>query len=170
MSRRLTEEPLDPAAALAAVAGIGYTACVFAGTVRRTNRGREVVSLTYEAHGPMARRVLAELEEEAEAAEGVDGCRVRHRLGTLGVGEVSVVVAVAASSHEAAVDAARRTMDELKERLPVWKKERYADGEARHLEGRPLEDGSRDSGSGDADGGHAETDGSRHEAPEGGSP
>lgn len=146
MSGRIAERALDPAAALDEVAGDGAAACVFAGTVRRSNRGREVVALSYEAHGPLAERVLRELEEEAEAEDGVRSCRVVHRVGTLEVGDVSVVVAVAADSHDAAVDAAQRTMDELKERVPMWKEERYADGTSRHLDGHPLRSGPGEAG------------------------
>lgn len=138
MTGRISEAPLDPAAALEEVAGDGAATCVFAGTVRATNRGRQVAALSYEAHGPLGERVLRELEEEAEARDGVRRCRVVHRIGTLGVGDVSVVVAVAADSHGAAVETARGTMDELKERVPMWKEERYADGSSRHLDGSPL--------------------------------
>lgn len=146
MSDRIAETVLDPAAALDEVAGDGGAACVFAGTVRRSNRGREVVALSYEAHRPLAGRVLRELETEAEARDGVRSCRVVHRVGTLEVGEVSVVVAVAADGHDAAVDAARRTMDELKERVPMWKEERYADGTTHHLDGNPLRSGPGNAG------------------------
>lgn len=147
MTPRLSEAPLDPADALDAAAGAGGDAvCVFAGTVRAENRGRAVTSLTYEAHGPLGERVLGELEEEAEAADGVRRCRITHRVGTLEVGEVSVVVAVAADDADAAVEAAERAMDELKERLPVWKEERYADGETRWLDGSPLRPDADDPG------------------------
>lgn len=141
MSPRVSEAPLDPADALATVAGAGEAACVFAGTVREENRGRPVASLVYEAHGPLAERVLGELEEEAGARAGVRRCRIAHRVGELEVGEVSVVVAVAADDADAAGEAAERAMDELKERLPVWKEERYADGESRWLDGSPLRTG-----------------------------
>jgi molybdopterin synthase catalytic subunit len=160
MSARISETALDPAAALDEVAGDGGAACVFAGTVRRSNRGREVVALSYESHRSLAERVLRELEEEAEARDGVRSCRVVHRVGTLEVGEVSVVVAVAADDHDVAVDAAERTMDELKERVPMWKEERYADGTSRHLDGHPLRSGSPAPGGGEpgADGSHADGD------------
>jgi len=138
---RIADEPLVVPNMLERVAGEGAASCVFAGTVRGANRGRDVVSLTYEAHRPLGERVLRELEEETEATDGVLGCRIRHRVGTLEVGEVSVVVAVAARRHEDALDAARHAMDELKERLPMWKEERYADGESRYLDGSPLRSG-----------------------------
>lgn len=145
---RISEEPLDPAVALEEAGGAGRATCVFAGTVRAVNRGREVVSLSYEAHRPLGERVLRELEEEAGERDGVRRCRIVHRVGDLEVGEISVVVAVAADDHAAATEAARRTMDELKERLPMWKEERYADGTSRHLDGSPLRSGP-DGGSSD---------------------
>lgn len=155
MAPRISEAPLDPADALDAVAGDGAAACVFAGTVREENRGRTVDTLAYEAHGPLAERVLGELEEEAESEAGVRRCRIAHRVGALEVGEVSVVVAVAADDPDAAAGAAERAMDELKERLPVWKEERYADGETRWLDGSPLR-GSPDPGADGAAGAAAD--------------
>lgn len=148
MSPRVSEAPLDPAGALDAVSGAGEAACVFAGTVREENRGRAVASLAYDAHGPLAERVLGELEEEAGARPGVRRCRIAHRVGTLEVGEVSVVVAVAADDADAAAEAAERAMDELKERLPVWKEERYANGESRWLDGSPLRGGDGETNGG----------------------
>lgn len=172
MTDRLREGPLDPARALEAVLEAGPATCVFAGTVREENRGRAVVSLTYEAHRPLAERVLRELEEEAAAGETIRLCRVLHRVGTLEVGEVSVIVAVAADDEETAAEAAGRTMDELKRRLPVWKEERYDDGERRYLDGEPLRPDPGSEGPGDADGptGSSGPEGSPEpEAPEGGS-
>lgn len=155
MAARISERPLDPAALLEEVSGEGDAACVFAGTVRRTNRGKEVVSLTYEAHRPLGERVLGELEAEAEARAGVRRCRIVHRVGTLGVGDVSVVVAVAARTPDVAADAARVAMDELKERVPMWKEERYADGGSHFLDGSPLRSGGTGAAGpdGDRDGG-----------------
>lgn len=163
MGGRIVEEPLDPAAALEAVAGGDDATCVFAGTVRRSNRGKEVASLRYEAHGALGERVLGELEEEAERNADVRRCRIAHRVGRLEVGDVSVVVAVAARTPEAAARAAERAMDRLKERLPVWKEEAYADGTSAFLDGHSLrsEGPGSDAGSddgredGDASGGEA---------------
>lgn len=155
MAGRLADAPLDPAEVLRSVEGEGGATCLFAGTVRRSNRGREVASLTYEAHRPLAERVLGELEDEAEAEPGVRRCRIVHRLGTLAVGDVSVVVAAAARSPDAAAEAARRTMEELKVRLPIWKEESYTDGSSRFLEGSPLRPGGDDDGGTEGGGGGA---------------
>lgn len=156
MTDRISERPLDLSGALAEVSVEGGPTCVFAGTVRRSNRGKQVVSLTYEAHRPLGERVLRALEEEAESEASVLRCRIVHRAGTLRVGDISVLVAVAARTPEAAVEAARRTMDELKERLPMWKEERYADGETHYLDGSPLRSGPAGGESpGAAEGGRA---------------
>lgn len=138
MADRLVASPLDPAALREEIAGGSEAVCVFAGTVRRSNRGREVASLRYEAHGPVGERVLRELEEQAEREAGVRRCRVVHRVGELAVGEVSVLVAVAAGTPDGAAATAERTMDRLKERLPVWKEEAYADGTSSFLDGHSL--------------------------------
>jgi molybdopterin synthase catalytic subunit len=104
--------------------------CVFTGTTRDTNRGRAVTRLEYEAFagmtGPEMERIFARcLEEHPEA-----GLRMlcQHRVGVVGVGEPSVVIAVASPHRDAAFRAARFLIDELKASLPIWKKEHYEDG------------------------------------------
>jgi MoaE-MoaD fusion protein len=133
----LSSEPIDASACQRRVA---HPACgaitLFTGTTRDLNRGQRVVRLDYEAFdamtGPeMARifeRCLAALRSEAASPE----VRVRmlcvHRVGTVTVGEPSVVIAVASPHREAAFRACRFLIDELKQTLPIWKKEIYADG------------------------------------------
>ena len=104
--------------------------CVFTGTTRDTNRGRTVTRLEYEAFagmtGPEMERIFARcLEQHPDA-----GLRMlcQHRVGVVGVGEPSVVIAVASPHRDAAFRAARFLIDELKASLPVWKKEHYEDG------------------------------------------
>ncbi|MEM9381713.1 MAG: molybdenum cofactor biosynthesis protein MoaE [Planctomycetota bacterium] len=136
----LSAEPLDPAALQARVA---HPSCggivVFTGTTRETNRGQDVSRLDYEAFeemsGPEMRRIFEDCLREhgpgSAATSGVDR-RLRmvcaHRVGTVDVGEPSVVIAVASPHRDAAFQAARFLIDTLKERLPVWKKEVYRDG------------------------------------------
>ncbi|MEO0662949.1 MAG: molybdenum cofactor biosynthesis protein MoaE, partial [Planctomycetota bacterium] len=109
-----------------------------AGRARDTNRGEDVVRLDYEAFhemsGPQMRRIFARCLDQhgpGAVADGVDR-RLRmvcvHRTGTVGVGEPSVVIAVASPHRAAAFDAARFLIDTLKEELPVWKKEIYLGG------------------------------------------
>ncbi|MEX1026274.1 MAG: molybdenum cofactor biosynthesis protein MoaE [Planctomycetota bacterium] len=136
----LVATPLDPGAALERVGHDGCGANVlFTGTTRDTNRGEAVVELDYEAFAEMAgvemQRIFAECVTgfgppalAAEPARRVLRMLVQHRSGVVGVGEPSVVVAVASPHRDAAFLAARFLIDELKARVPLWKKEIYAAG------------------------------------------
>lgn len=137
--KRLTNQPLDINAALAATAGPGFGALVvFTGTVREENGGKRVRQLTYSAYEPLAEKRLAEIEAQAEAEHPGVRCLVRHRLGTLAVGDASVLV-VARSAHRAeAFAAARWAIEAIKHEVPVFKHERYADGTEAYLEGCSL--------------------------------
>jgi molybdopterin synthase catalytic subunit len=125
----LSEGPIDAAAVEAEVRGPDAGAVVvFSGTVRDESRGRRVVRLFYEAYGPMAEKRLAEIAEEARAKHGALRVAVRHRIGEVRVGEVSVVVAAAAAHRPQAFDACRAAIEALKATAPLWKKEHYEDG------------------------------------------
>lgn len=138
----LSAEPLEPAAVWERVAHSSCGAvCVFTGTTRERNRDQEVVRLDYEAYGSMARSEMGSIfgaclerfgppsaEAGREGGELALRMLVQHRTGTVGVGEASVVVAVASPHRDAAFLAARFLIDELKARVPLWKKEIYADG------------------------------------------
>jgi molybdopterin synthase catalytic subunit len=118
---------------------------VFLGTVRRTNDGRTVTGMRYDAYQEMAERVLSEIAAEAVARWSPSRLAVVHRTGELDIGDVSVAIAVSAPHRAEAFDAARFVIDELKARLPVWKQEHYASGEDRWLDGRvPPVTGVRD--------------------------
>lgn len=106
---------------------------LFVGTVRRTNRGREVIELAYEAYAAMAVEELARVGAEARERFGLERVDAVHRVGTLAPGEAAVAVAVSSGHREAAFDAARWTMSELKRRVPIWKRESYADGTSEWL-------------------------------------
>lgn len=130
----LSGEPLDPGAAQARVAHPACGAIVlFTGTTRESNRGQDVVRLDYEAFHAMAGPEMARIFAECRERFGGDAARrlrmlALHRTGTVGVGDPSVVIAVASPHRDAAFLAARFLIDTLKERLPVWKKEVYGDG------------------------------------------
>jgi molybdopterin synthase catalytic subunit len=127
----VTPETLEPAAVdqLVSASGIGGRV-LFCGAVREENRGRRVWGMRYEAYVPMAEKVLATICEEAAERFAISAAAVHHRVGELAVGEVAVVVAVGAAHREAAFDACRYIIDELKLRAPIWKREHYADGDA----------------------------------------
>jgi molybdopterin synthase catalytic subunit len=130
MSRAwLTESPIDGGAVAGAVQAAEHGATVlFVGTVRSENSGRLVSGIRYEAYPAMAERVLASIVGDAEARWPGSAVAAVHRLGDLGLGEASVAVAAAAPHRDAAFEAGRYVIEEIKKRLPVWKKERYADG------------------------------------------
>jgi molybdopterin synthase catalytic subunit len=139
MGRWICEEPLDLNELLRETEDPGSGALVvFVGTVRDENDGKPVEALTYEAHIPLAEKALEELECDVLSRFDVRRCRIRHRIGTLPPGEPSVVVVIRAAHRAEAFAAARYAIDELKERVPIWKEEHYASGESRYPEGVPL--------------------------------
>jgi molybdopterin synthase catalytic subunit len=129
MRTAVVARPLDATALLAEVAAAGHgAATLFVGTVRDTHRGRAVSGMDYEAYGPMAEAELARIASEAAARFGTTALVVEHRVGTLAVGEASVIIAVAHAHRAAALDAQRYVIEELKQRVPIWKREHYTDG------------------------------------------
>ena len=100
----------------------------FAGIVRNHDAGREVLHLDYSAH-PHAEQILFEvLAEVAAAAPGVHAIAASHRVGRLQIGDAALVAAVAAEHRAAAFETCARLVDAVKERLPVWKHQFFADG------------------------------------------
>ncbi len=102
----------------------------FEGVVREASRGRTVKALVYEAYGAMAQRQMEQLADQARGRWPISDLAIVHRLGHLAVGEVSVVIAVAAPHRGEAFDACEWLIDELKRSVPIWKKEIYTEGEA----------------------------------------
>lgn len=130
MRTALVDRPIDPTALLAEVADLGSGAStLFVGTVRRSNQGREVTGIDYSAYAPMAERELAAIVAEAAERFGSPQIVVEHRLGTLTLGEASIVIAVSHARRAAAMDAQRFLIEEIKRRVPIWKREHYVDGE-----------------------------------------
>ena len=127
---RLVEGAPDLAEVVAEVADERAGAiATFQGTVRRQSRDREVVALEYEAYGGMAEKVMAEIAEGVKERYDLCEVAVAHRVGRCEVGEVSVAIAVSAPHRQDALSACRDVIDELKERVPLWKKELYEGGE-----------------------------------------
>ena len=123
--------PLQPAAlqaSLADVAAGGYAS--FEGWVRNDNEGRAVKRLDYEAFEELALKEGERIVAEAVARFGVRGARCVHRLGELALGELAVWVGVASGHRAEAFAACRYVIDEVKQRVPIWKKEHYLDGDS----------------------------------------
>ncbi len=138
--------PLDPAALLARVgAREDGAALLFVGIVRDHADGRAVSGMRYDAYEAMSRPVLAAIAREAAERLGTDRLAVEHRIGVLEVGDASVAIAVSSPHREEAYEASRYIIEEIKKRLPVWKKERYADGDEAWVEGTvpPTDDARR---------------------------
>lgn len=116
---------------------------LFLGTVRDHADGRPVRGLRYEAYEAMAAEVLDEIAREAADATGVRRLHVVHRTGELDVGEVSVAIAVSSPHRDESYRASRLVIEEIKRRLPIWKREFYTDGEAGWVEGTDPRTGGR---------------------------
>jgi molybdopterin synthase catalytic subunit len=125
---RVSAEPLDVAAHEAAVGHRGAGAVVsFCGVVREVDAGRDVVELEYQAH-PTAQAVLEQIAAEIAADPQVLGLAVSHRTGTLAVGDNALVAAVSTAHRAEAFALCARLVEEVKHRLPVWKRQVFADG------------------------------------------
>jgi len=129
MYSAIIEAPIDVTAILRRVARAANGATVlFLGTVRDLNDDRGVLGIEYTAYRSMAERELATIVEEAAALADSNDIAVEHRLGELGLGECSVAIAVAHPHRERAFEAARYIIEEIKQRVPIWKREQYVDG------------------------------------------
>jgi len=127
---RVTDEPLSLDAAVAEVADERAGAvATFTGTVRRQSRGRGVTRLEYEAYAEMAEDVMAKLAADLLERYELCAIAIHHRVGTLGIGEASIVIAVSAPHRQDALAACKDAIDRLKETVPLWKKEVYEGGE-----------------------------------------
>lgn len=125
----LTRERIDTAALLERVTSPRAGAVVlFLGTVRELTAGRRTVCLDYECYPEMAEKKLAELEVEARRRWPLVECAIVHRLGRLELAEASVAVAVSAPHRRQAFEAGQWLIDTLKEVVPIWKRENWADG------------------------------------------
>jgi molybdopterin synthase catalytic subunit len=127
----IQSEALDPryTESLVAHSGAGAIA-TFIGTVRDHGRGRAVTHLEYEAYAPAAELTMAQIGGEIRERWGIDHVAIVHRVGTLAVGEASVVISVASAHRDVAFDACRYAIERIKVIVPIWKKEHYSDGAA----------------------------------------
>lgn len=127
---RVTPEELRPDDAVKAVASPAAGAInLFFGVVRDNNLGRAVGHLEYDAYPEMAERVMRELAEDAKGRFELEDVAVLHRTGRLEIGEASLLVAVSCGHRAASFEAGHWLVNEIKKRVPVWKKEVWDDGE-----------------------------------------
>lgn len=132
----ITADAIDPARLLAdTVSSSDGAALLFWGVVREQNDGRPVADLEYSAYAPMAEKEMLRIAEEARDRFGTGAIGVIHRTGLLAIGEASVAISVASPHRGEAYDASRYVIEQLKQRVPVWKREGYVDGEREWVPG-----------------------------------
>lgn len=125
----LTQSPIDESAILAQVSSNDAGAVVlFLGTTREFTKGKQTASLDYECYPQMAEAKLAELEAHAREKWPLVHVSIVHRLGRLGLGEASIAIAVSSPHRQAAFEAGKWLIDTIKEDVPIWKQENWADG------------------------------------------
>jgi len=125
----LTDRPIDTQRVLEQVASPAAGAVVlFLGTVREQSGGRTTLAIQYEAYAQMARREFEQLVAEARRRWPLCACAIVHRVGRLEVGQVSVAIAVSSPHRHEAFEAGRWLIDSIKQSVPIWKNEQFADG------------------------------------------
>lgn len=125
----ITHDPLDPEQITHQVRRDGNGAVVtFLGTTRDNFEGRRVLKLDYEAYEEMALKKMREIRQEICAEFGITDIAIVHRIGPVDIGQISLVVAVASPHRQEAFFACHRTVDRVKEIVPIWKKEVFEDG------------------------------------------
>jgi len=136
----ITSEVLSPAKSWDLMQNKTQGAIVwFLGNVRDHNDGERVTAVTYEGIHTLGENTLKEICEECHKSWGFElDLFVVHRVGTLVVGETSIIIGVASPHRVAAYEASRYIIEQVKLRLPIWKKEHYASGEEAWLRGNPL--------------------------------
>jgi len=138
----ITEEPIrfdagdtagDTAGGLGGAEAAHGAVVTFSGVVRDHNEGRPVTGVFYDCYREMAERELERLAARAGSRYPVKVIRLEHRIGELTVGDVSLLIVVASAHRKEAFDACQYIIDEIKKRVPIWKKERYADETSKWL-------------------------------------
>ena len=125
----LTENILDPEKITAQVRrDTNGSVITFLGTTRDNYEGKTVLTLEYEAFDEMAVKKLKEVRMELMAEFGLEEVAISHRIGTVGIGEISLVVAVGSPHRKEGFKACQEAVDRIKEVVPIWKKEIYQDG------------------------------------------
>ena len=122
----ISDNPIHPERVIRQVERNANGAVVtFVGTVRSPSQGKEVLYLEYEAFKEMAEQKLRQIAQEINTRWQLPDVAIWHRVGRLGVGETSLVIAVAAPHRQQAFEACQYAVDRLKQIVPIWKKEIY---------------------------------------------
>ncbi|WP_158497189.1 molybdenum cofactor biosynthesis protein MoaE [Micavibrio aeruginosavorus] len=111
---------------------------IFVGAVRNSHNGKDVVGITYDAHENLAEKVLRDICCEGQGVWPGTHYAVEHYKGELPVGGISVAIAVSSPHRAESFEACRYVIEEIKRRLPIWKKEHYVDGKSEWLPGHSL--------------------------------
>ncbi len=138
---RVTADPLDAQQLVASVRKDESGAvALFYGVARNHSQGRRVVALEYDAYPSMAERKLREVAHEVSERWPITGIGIHHRTGRLAIGDASLLVAVSSEHRAQAFEACHFAVDRVKEIVPVWKKEIWADGDGSWVEGHPVDE------------------------------
>jgi len=125
----ITSQPIDTAAVLDSVqSNQAGAAVLFVGSTRQYTNGRETLKLDYQCYEAMAIKKITEILEQADEKWKIESCSIVHRIGPVGLGESSIVVAVSSPHRSDSFEAARWLVDTLKRDVPIWKQEHWADG------------------------------------------
>jgi molybdopterin synthase catalytic subunit len=138
----LSDQAIDSGSLARALTDASAGACVtFEGWVRNENAGRAVQRLDYQAYGPLAQTEGERILGEAKQRFALIDAACVHRVGELAIGDLAVWVGVSAAHRDAAFAACRYIIDEVKQRVPIWKNEHYASGESGwlHPDSTPVE-------------------------------
>jgi len=124
----LTSSPIDVARLLLQARESDGALCLFLGVVRNENEGRATVGIQYEAYGPMAESEMEKIARSLEREWPRTRVQIEHRVGQLGIGEVSVAIVATSPHRDEAFQACRAAIDRIKTTVPIWKKEFHTDG------------------------------------------
>ncbi len=127
---QLKDTPIFPQDCIDFVADDGTGgSTVFIGTVRNHTKGKTVLRLEFESYAPMAISEMRKIAERAKERWSCTKISIHHRVGTLAIGEIAVIIAVATPHRKAAFEACEFCIDTLKETVPIWKREFFEDGD-----------------------------------------
>ena len=136
----VTAEELDPKRLTDAVrTDESGAVTLFHGVARNNSEGRAVRALEYEAHESLAEKKLREVGDEVRQRFDIDGIGVHHRMGRVEIGETSLLVAVSSAHRREAFEACHFAVDRIKQTVPIWKKEIWADGSGDWVAGHSVD-------------------------------